>query len=167
MIQKIIPNTDLSANIEQYIKDCEDELIQYDISIAVMNARKSCIENTIHTLRELLRKSQYCKTELEDNKPVKTAKKKKPTESKAAVSSEPEAETDSKSVDSASDTARPIDGISMKEVAAILGTSTNTIANICNRLSFNEVMEKNGYLLTNEQVEAIREVFQATITNQT
>lgn len=150
------PPVSLVDKITRSIEENEESLTQCKTEIAAQNARKVCLENTISTLRMLLAEAKKNETALpavEEDKPEKPVKKKKPQ-----ASSKPESKVSNEGTETVA-TAAPIIGTAMKEIAVELGTTTNIIASICTKLGFNEEMSKNNYLLTNEQVDAVKAEF--------
>lgn len=146
----------LVDKITRSIEENEESLTQCKTEIAAQNARKVCLENTISTLRMLLAEAKKNETALpavEDDKPEKPVKKKKPQ-----TNSKPESKVSNEGTETVT-AAAPIIGTAMKEIAVELGTTTNIIASICTKLGFNEEMSKNNYLLTNEQVDAVKAEF--------
>lgn len=152
------PPVSLVDKITRSIEENEESLTQCKTEIAAQNARKVCLENTISTLRMLLAEAKKNETALpavEDDKPEKPVKKKKPQ-----ASSKPEPKTSNEETKTAvPEQSKPAVGTPMKDVAVELGTTTNIIASICTKLGFNEEMSKNNYLLTNEQVDAVKAEF--------
>jgi len=153
-------NITLTEKIADAIKENERNLAQCDTEIAVINARKACIEDTLLTLNVLLndaKRSENVPTAT-DEKPSKPVKKRKSaadtssvgktaTPSTTAAAQMPEAVNDPSS-DSAAH-------VTMKEIAEKAHTTTSVIAGICNDLGFNDEISKNGYRLTDLQVDAV------------
>lgn len=149
------PPVSLVDKITRSIEENEESLTHCKTEIAAQNARKVCLENTIITLRMLLadaKKNEMASPAVEETKPEKPVKKKKPQ-----TSSKPEHKASSEETKTAiPEQCKPAVGTPMKEVAATLNTTTSIVASICTELGFNEEMSKNNYLLTNEQVDAVK-----------
>lgn len=144
----------LADKIARSIEENEESLNHCMTEIAAQNARKVCLENTISTLRMLLAEAKKNETALpaiEEDKPEKPVKKKKPQ-----TNSKPESKANNEATTAVPEQPKPAVGTPMKEVATALNTTTSIVASICTELGFNEEMSKNNYLLTNEQVEAVK-----------
>lgn len=146
-------NTTLAEKIADAIKENERNLAQCDTEIAVINARKACIEDTLLTLNVLLndaKRSENVPTVTED-KPSKPVKKKKPANNDTSAD-----KTDAPT--SKTTNAPPSDNaayVTMKAIAEKLHTTTSNVAGICNDLGFNDEISKNNYRLTDAQVDAV------------
>ena len=136
----------LTEKITKELASYEKELIECETTIKITAARKDCLKDTIEMLHELLEKAQNEPSQpvVEENKPVKTTRKKK---------------TQAENTETLAENESPANGLSMKDLAEKLNTSVPNIANICNSLGFNDEMAKNNYLLTEEQAIAVENKF--------
>lgn len=146
-------NTTLTEKIADAIKENERNLAQCDTEIAVINARKACIEDTLLTLNVLLndaKRSENVPT-VTDNKPSKPAKKKKPANNDTSADKTVAPTSETTNAPSSDNVAY----VTMKAIAEKLHTTTSDIAGICNDLGFNDEISKNNYRLTDAQVDAV------------
>lgn len=146
-------NTTLAEKIADAIKENERNLAQCDTEIAVINARKACIEDTLLTLNGLLNDAKRSETvpTVTDDKPPKPAKKKKPANNDTSADKTVAPTSETTNAPSSDNAAY----VTMKAIAEKLHTTTSVIAGICNDLGFNDEISKNNYRLTDAQVDAV------------
>ena len=143
--------------LEKEIAACNIELQKCNAILLQLEERRTCYTEKKEMLEKLLKTAS--------NEQEKTVKPKSRTASIEKV--EPQRKADQRKNQPESSDEEPIseiiDGITMKNLAESMKTTTTTIANLCNNLGFDLKMQDNKYLLTKEQAEKVKTAFEDTI----